>query len=1039
MKISDFAIKHPAIITILLVVLLVFGMISVLQLPQDYLADVNLPTAVVVTVYPGGSPSDIEREVTRPLEDELSTISGLEEITSNSFDSVSSITLSLEMGQSIDDRLVDIREKINNVMPDLPDGITGAPTIMKFSSSVKPVFIFSVKSGMEEDQLANYIEEIVKPAVSRVGGVSEVTINGQRKSIIEIELDLDRLEALRIPVLDIYNTLKYNNVAFPGGDVQFRDSRAMIRTEGEYKSLGDIENVVIGLSDDQYIRLSDVAQVRKVPQRADRFALNKGENTVTVSIIKKQSADTGRLVREVKKKLEELQNDVEIAFLVDDSNNINLSISSVQRSALLGALLAVIVLLLFLHNGTTTLIIGVSIPISVFVAFIGLNLNGQSINLMTLGGLTVAIGMMVDSSIVVLENIFKHFKEGKSAAEAASIGTHEVGGAVIASTSTSLAAFIPLLFLEDFTGIVLKDVALTIIYSLSGAMFVAIIVIPFIASKFLKPQKLKKGGLGEGLSAAIEGVLEKLMEKYQLMLSWSIKSWKFVMVVAFLILGLSYLVFNMLGFQFLEPADMGEIQISVEFPDKFTIEESRDKLAEVENLIYRKVPELSEGLFYAGMYNLFSSNAVPDVGFIILTLDKQSERDRSVFDIIDLLQSEIHNDIPDVKVSVMNGGLGALMAEATGGDGYSLELFGSNIDDLIESGEILVKVLEDDPEVDRVSMDISYNSGGLVSRLNLQTMGELGVVPYEAAMTLRTIFHGMESGTFRENDRDYDIFLTSPYAGGQIPEDIFYTLFIRSQIGEKISFASIANLEIEKSLDSINRKNKIRSVMITAIPKESNIRGISKRTSQFINKTGLPPGVNWEIAGQSAETFNSFKSLLIAMLISVFLVYVVMVIQFERYTQPLIVMASVPFCIIGVAGGLLIFGSGLSIVAFLGTIALGGIVVNNAIVMIDYINMLRDRDGMLLKEAVLAGSSSRLKPILMTTLTTVLGVIPMAIGMGEGSAMYGPLGQTIAGGLLTSTFITLFIIPILYYRLESGREKSNPMPHQESSSRQNPT
>ncbi|MCK5674585.1 MAG: efflux RND transporter permease subunit, partial [Spirochaetales bacterium] len=356
-----------------------------------------------------------------------------------------------------------------------------------------------------------------------------------------------------------------------------------------------------------------------------------------------------------------------------------------------------------------------------------------------------------------------------------------------------------------------------------------------------------------------------------------------------------------------------------------------------------------------------------------------------------------------------------------GGGGYSLELYGSNMEDLIKTGEMLVEILENDPEVDRASMNISYNSNGLVTKLNLQAMGELGIVPYEAAMTLRTIFHGMDLGTFREKDNNYDIFLTTPYAGGVVQDDIFYTLFIRSQIGEKISFASITSLENEKSLDSINRKNKIRSVTVTAIPKETDIRGISRRISQFIDNNGLPPGVNWEIAGESAETFKSFKSLLIAMIISIFLVYVVMVIQFERYSQPLIIMASVPFCIIGVAGGLLMLGSGLSIVAFLGTIALGGIVVNNAIVMIDYINLLRKRDNLPLKEAVITGSSDRLKPILMTTLTTVLGVIPMAIGMGEGSAMYAPLGQTIAGGLLTSTFITLFIIPILYYRLEKRK------------------
>ncbi|MCK5672136.1 MAG: efflux RND transporter permease subunit, partial [Spirochaetales bacterium] len=273
MRITDFAIKHPAVITILLVVILVFGSISLIQLPQDYLADISLPNAAIITVYPGGSPGDIEREITIPLEDELSTISGLDEITSSSFDSISSITLTLAMGQTVDDRLVDIREKINKVLPVLPEGIIGPPSIMKFSSSVKPVFIFSVMADLENDQLATYIDEIIKPVVSRVEGVSEVTINGQRNSIIEIELDLDRLEALQIPVLDIYNILKFNNISFPGGNIQYHDSRAVIRTEGEYKSLDDIKNIIIGFSENQYIRLADGASVEKVSKRADRYAI----------------------------------------------------------------------------------------------------------------------------------------------------------------------------------------------------------------------------------------------------------------------------------------------------------------------------------------------------------------------------------------------------------------------------------------------------------------------------------------------------------------------------------------------------------------------------------------------------------------------------------------------------------------------------------------------------------------------------------------------------------------------------------------------
>jgi len=1018
MKVSDFAIRHPAIISILLVVITVFGSISLLDLPHDYLADISLPTAMVLTVYPGGSPEDIEREVTRPLEDELSTLSGLDKISSVSNDSFSAITLSFKMGEQIHNQLMDIREKINNTLSDLPDGISGAPTITEFTSSVKPILVFSAKSSLADDDFATYVDDVIKPALARISGVAEITVNGVRETEVEIRLNLDRLEALGIPVLDIYNVLRYSNIALPGGEVRYRGGHAVIRTEGQYNSLDNLENTVISFADNNYIRLGDVADIGKVPARADRYALNHGEETVTVSVIKKRNADTGKIVDQVKKALNTFKGKTHIEVLLDDSRNINLSIKSVERSALLGAVLAILVLLLFLHNGTTTLIISLSIPLSVLAAFIGLKLKGQSINLLTLGGMTVAIGMIVDSSIVVLENIHRHFKRGMSAREAASLGTSEVGGAVIASTSTSLAAFIPILFLNDFTGIVLKDVALTIIYSLTGALFVAIIVVPFLSSRIMKEQKMREGGPVHRFSRSIEGGLDHFTAAYRRMLAWAMNSWKFVLAVAILILGLTFLVFNMLGFQFLQDSDMGEIQISVDFPDSFTIQQSRDKLAEVEKLIEREVPEVKTGLFYAGMNNLFSRTAIPNQGFILLTLKRQSDRTRDVFAIIGQLQKNISAEIPDVDVSVVNGGLSSLMATATGGEGYSLELYGSDMDSLVKAGNSLVDHLKSDPDVDRAYMNVSWTNGSLVSALNLGDMGELGVVPYQAAMTLRAVFHGLDTGIFRQGERKYNILLTTPYAGGPVQDDVFYRLFVKNQAGENISFANFATLKQEKSLDAINRENKIRSIGVTAIPIGSDIRGISARTAEFIRNNGLPPGVDWKIAGQSAETFKSFKSLLVAMAISIFLVYVVMVIQFERYTQPLIVMASVPFCIIGVAGGLLLFGSGLSIVAFLGTIALGGIVVNNAIVMIDYINLLRRRDGKDVREAVLEGSSSRLKPILMTTLTTVLGVIPMAIGMGEGSAMYGPLGQTIAGGLITSTFITLFIIPILYYRLE---------------------
>ncbi len=1026
MKISDYSIKHPAVIGILLVGLVFFGLLSVQGARQDFIPGIELPTAVVITTWPGGASRDVERDVTNPIETELGTLGGVRALSSTSMNSLSLITIEFNWGESLDLRIPEVREKLSAALEELPPGIQGQPEIFRFNSNALPVYLAAVEGEASLYQKSAFIEDRVVPSLSRIEGVAEVVIQGNRKEQLRVEVDPDLLSSRNLSLLDVYAALDRGSISFPGGDVQLRAYNLNVRSEGKFRSLGDVENLTLGYRDGIPVFLRDVAAIEVQPEDPDRYALKDQEETLSVGIIRRNNADTNQIIRDTLTVLARLEAEapgISFATVNDDAVNISLSMKSVRNAALTGALLAVLVLLFFLHNLRMTLIIGLSIPLSILFAFIGMRLRNQSLNLMTLGGLTVALGMMVDSSIVVLENIHTHFSRGKSALQASLDGAREVGGAVLASTTTSLAVFVPLLFLKDYTGIVLKDVALTIIYSLFGAMVVSLAVVPWLSSLILVPQKIKKDSPAQRAVTIINNRLGALQEGYKKALKSILLHPRFTIFTASSLLLISLLVFNLLGFSFLGPSDMGEIHMVLEMPGSYTLEQTRDKTREVLSLIDQAVSELESELAYPGQEGAVSLAASPEYSFIILRLVPRSERERTVFQIMEQLRREIPGQIADMKVTVRNGGLNAKVDLSMGGSGYGIEVSGSDLEEVIASAQRLQYWMDQDPDTETTELNVSLGKKEGVIRFNSEQAGRLGISLKEAALLMRFHLKGGTVGRYEKDRRDIDLFLTSRDAGKPIREDLVNTIFLPSASGRYINMANVADLVIQETYSSIKHSNRLPAVMVTAQLKGSDIRGINGRIRKRIEEEGLPPGIQWRLAGGASETFGAFASLLRVMVIALFLVYMVMVIQFERFRQPLIVMASVPFVLAGMALSLLAMGSTLTIVGFLGGITLAGIVVNNAIVMIDYINMLRFRDGAALKEAVLTGAAARLKPIMMATLTTVLGIVPMALGIGEGSEIYAPLGQTIAGGLLSSTLITLFLVPLIYFKLEEKFEK----------------
>jgi HAE1 family hydrophobic/amphiphilic exporter-1 len=794
--------------------------------------------------------------------------------------------------------------------------------------------------------------------------------------------------------------------------------------------LQDFEDQVLAFKDGQYIRLKNAANINIKEDRRSNYVISGGEDTIILSVTKQQDGDSLHISREIRSILSGFEKEysqrtggLSFTYINDDAVNISMSMRSVIRSALLGAFLAVLILFIFLHNSSTTLMISFAIPLSILFTMLALWVKGSSLDLVTLGGITAAIGMTIDASIVVLEMIQRHFSKGKlTSAEAASVGVQETGGAIVASMTTTLAAFFPVLFLTGLAGIILKDVAWTIIFSIFFSILVAIAVIPFLCGLFLKHEKER--GLLKKFSAKIEKYVETLEHGYKRLLLGAINN-KFSFIAGTVILFImSLLSLRLLGFEFLAKTDMAEIVVSVETPGGYTLEMTRDKVLLLERTIKELIPnELETSSFIVGQGGAFAFGNDPTRAYGTIKLKRIRDRRRHVVEIVNELQDKINRMIPDIQADFRNGGLSNLLSMATGGEGLVIHVYGTNLDTVVNTAQQVRAYMMLDPNVMSTDINVRFNKREMNTNILHQYSGLLGLSSYEAALTNRIVFNGISLGTFYGPDGNYPIELRTNLGSGYIPHDVLYSLGMTTSMGNRISYANFAALDIEETLSQINHRNRSRSITVTASLRDANVRESTRRLESLLNTQGIVPGASWELGGTTAEMLSSFRSLLIMLVIGIFLVYSVMVIQFERFTQPFLVISSIPFTLIGVTGGLLLFRSSLNIVSMMGIITLAGLVVNNAIILISYINLLRDKYGMPLEEAVITGSISRLKPILMTTITTLFCVIPLSMATGEGSEIYAPLGQSIFGGLFSSTFITLFFIPIIYLILEKKMAK----------------
>ena len=1039
MNIAKFSVKHPAVIGMILIVLVAFGIISVTGMNIAFMSDISMPEVMVLTIYPGAGAEDVEQDVTNILENDFVTLPNFKNISSSSSNSVSLITISFQDGVDANDQLSEVRHRITQKMKDLPEGIE-TPNAFVAGVSMLPVLTFSVEGGKDLGRVTEYVNKTLKPQLTSISGVSEVTVSGSKELQVNIKLRTKDLTAKGIPVAQVYQIVNYGNVNLPVGNAEYESKTIDVRFSGGFSSIQDIQNLPVGTGDENVIiRLKDIADVKLIYPKDDVIVTDGKENIVVVDITKRSDGNVMKIVKEAKKVLAESEKStngtLKYNIISDDSRTISASLSTVITSGISGVIMAIIVLFLFLNDSRSTMIIGISIPLSILFTFIGMKLLGITINLMSLSGIVVALGMIVDGSIVMIEQVYRYYSAKKSdgtqlysVEDSIYKGSSEVASSIFASTTTTVVVFFPIVGLSGIVGKILKDVSLTIILSLIASVLVALIVVPFLMKQLLNPSgaKIKKQTIFNKGITQIETAYKKV-------LSWILQNGKFVLVISISLLIISVILIGALGISFIPSTDNSDFYVYLEFPIGQSLEETELRMKQSEKLISNAIPEIKTAVYYSGNSGGMAAGDSPNAGYAHIVLVPVSERTRRIHTIILETQKLLSSNIPDAKVKVSNGGFDKLVGYVSGGGGYGLTLVSEDMNLLLSEANRIEDFLKTDIEVVTTNVDTSFDNTTLVMDMSHEYMSSLGITSYEAGITSAILFSGMNSGKFTdENGNRYSIKLESDITDKQITKDTISNINIKSLSGKNISFDSISNTKINQSISQINHSDRAKTVTISATLVSEDTSGVATRVNEYLNLHPLKEGVKSKTGGIMELLGDAIPPMISALFIACFLVYTVMVLQFEKFKQPLLVMGTIPFCLIGVVLGLMIFGSTLSLISLMGIIALAGVVVNNGIILIDYINLLRKQNlennkkenNQTLKEIIITGSASRVRPILMTTLTTMLGVVPMAMAKGEGAEIYAPLGQAISGGLLTSTIITLFIIPVLYFMTEKNKQEN---------------
>ncbi len=1025
MKISESAVRRPVLTTMVFLGILILGAVSFTRLQIDLLPEIDFPSISVVTTYPGAGPEEIETLITRPLEQSLATVEGIDEIESFSTEGRSRVALRFVWGTNLDTAMNDVRAVTERVKGSMPDEVD-TPVVYKFNLGSFPIIYAGMSGQLDEPALRQLAERELTPRLERVEGVAAADVRGGLKREIHVLLDADRLRALNISPMQVVSSLRDGNQNIPAGQIREHDGNVLVRAIGESRSIEEFQSIVVSSRREldgrrTPILLREVATVIDTFEKPSNMVYINGQPGIRLAINKQSGSNTVEVAQRVRDEFEKINRDyqgrAQLQVITDTSEYIEDSISNVQNSVLIGALLAVFVLLFFLRNLRSTLIVATGIPISIIGIFTLMYYFGVTLNLISFGGVALGIGMLVDNAIVILENIYRKYEEGLDPTDAAIEGSREVASAILASTTTTLVVFVPVIFLTGLASIFFGQMAFVVSFALVCSLLVALTLIPVLSSKFLK-----KGAIPNP-DTPIGRALGRLDNAYGWFVDGCLRHPFITILVALACLGAAVAASPLIGTELMPEGDQSEVRVDIELPVGTRIEVTDAAMRQIEGIVIDNVPEAVSMQTVIGTPGFWSTSG-GESGDILVKLVGTEERDRSSDDIANALRPHVEGIVPGADVRVRaGGGLWILRMLRGGGERLEVQVRGYDL----ATGARL------SDEVKQIMESIEGVSGSRVSRQpgareirvipDRDKIAALGLTYSTVARELQTYLQGTRATVLREAGDEFEVIVKLPEEQTEGVDALLDIPIVIPEVGTTPLRNIVQVDEVEGPL-TIERENQSRVVKVNAIlTGDRDLGSIADELRERIRDLEIPDDFSVIVSGEEEEQQKTFAGLIIGLMLATLLVYMVMAAQFESFLHPFLIMFSIPFAAIGVVAILILTGTTFNIQSFMGCVVLIGIVVNNAIVLIDYVNLLRREQGMAVTEAVQLAARRRLRPIMMTTATTMLALVPVAIGHAEGGEAQAPLARVVIGGMFSSSAISLVIIPVLYNAIEGWRER----------------
>jgi len=1017
MRLPDISVRRPVFTTMVTLIVVILGTVSLTRLRIDMLPNIELPTLSIRTQYEGASPEVMERLVTQIVEEIVATVPGVEQMTSQSSEGNSTVRVSFVWGTDIDAAALDVQAKLEDEINELPDDIV-RPRVSKFDIAGFPVVILGISSVLDPVELTQLVEDQIRYRFARIPGVAQVDLWGEFKREVRIELDPNRINALGLSMDRVLQAIRDANLDLPAGRIEEGLYEVTLRAPAEFRNIDQIRDTVIVERDTAVVTIGQIAEVKDTYEKLSRIVRVNGERGLRVGIRKQAYANTVEVSSRVLAEIDAVNEtfpQVNIIPVINQGNLIERSIANVARSALYGAGLALFILLFFLRNLRSILVISLSIPISVIATFALIYFGGFTVNLMTLGGLALGVGMMVDSSIVVLENIFRRKDENQEKPFVASVeGTQEVGAAIVASTITTLVIFLPLVFVRGVSGILFKEMAYVIIFALACSLMVSLSLVPMLASRLLRSpggeNRARRSPWVEWFVAKSGGVFSWLDIRYQDLLGWVLRHrWRTVGFAGG-VLGASLLLLPLIGTEFLPPSDEGEVRVTGEMEVGTRLDLVDQQTRVMEEIVYDAVPEMISSVASAGGSGWRGSGAE---GQIRLSLVPSTRRQRSNVEIAEDLRRRLTGQVPgmDIRTRAPQGQF--LLDRLLGGDeGLTVEVRGYELQTLDALAKRVAESMDDVPGITDIQTSKEAGVPQQEIRVDRDKIADLGLTVRDVTRILETAVAGSKAGEFRTQGNSYRILVQLKDAEKRSLSEIL-NLTLTSKSGEQVALRNVVTTEPSRGPIVISRKDQQRLVTVQANVENRDLGSVAADVQARLKSIPRPVGYDLMISGNFEEQQEAFHELIVSLALALILVYMVLACQYESLRNPLIVMMSVPLAVVGVLVVLFLTNTTLNLQSYIGCIMLGGIVVNNAILLVDQADQLRRRK-MDVQRAVVEAGRRRLRPILMTTATTILALLPLAFGVGEGAEAQAPLARAVVGGLTASTLITLVLIPAVY-------------------------